>query len=76
MQFSPEIADDVLARQWHPKQEVKLLKDGRAEISFDAKGDLEVKRWVMAFGRYAKVKSPKWLKDQILEEARAMLREA
>ena len=73
VQFSTEVADAVLERQWHPKQEVKILKDGRVEISFDAKGDLEIKRWVMAFGRYAKVKSPKWLKDQITEEAKAML---
>jgi predicted DNA-binding transcriptional regulator YafY len=74
VQFSPEVADSVLERQWHPKQEVKTLKDGRVEISFDAKGDIEIKRWVMAYGRYAKVKSPKWLKEQIMEEAKAMLK--
>jgi predicted DNA-binding transcriptional regulator YafY len=73
VQFSKEVADEVLSRQWHPKQETKLLKDGRAEISFEAKGDLEIKRWVLAFGRHAKVKTPKWLRDQILDEARAML---
>ena len=73
VQFDTEIADPVLERQWHPKQEVKILKDGRVEISFDTKGDLEIKRWVMAFGCYAKVKSPKWLKEQIRDEARKML---
>ena len=73
VQFSKEIADEVLARQWHPKQKVKLLKDGRVEISFETKGDIEIKRWVMAFGRHAKVKSPKWLKQQIIEEAKVML---
>ena len=73
VQFDAEIADSVLERQWHPKQEVKILKDGRVEISFDTKGDLEIKRWVMAFGRHAKVKSPKWLKEQITNAAKAML---
>lgn len=73
VQFSKEVADEVIGRQWHPKQEIKPLKDGRAEISFDAKGDIEVKRWVMAFGRHVKVKSPKWLRDQVLDEARAVL---
>ena len=73
VQFHPEIAESVLERQWHPEQKVKNLKNGGAEISFEAKGDIEVKRWVMAFGRYAKVKSPKWLKDEIAEEVRAML---
>jgi proteasome accessory factor B len=73
VQFHPEIACEVLERQWHPEQTVKNLKDGGAEISFETKGDIEIKRWVLAFGRYAKVKSPKWLKDQIAEEVRAML---
>ena len=73
VQFHPEIAISVLERQWHPEQKVKNLKGGGVEISFEAKGDIEIKRWVMAYGRYAKVKSPKWLKEQITEEARAML---
>jgi predicted DNA-binding transcriptional regulator YafY len=73
VQFHPEIAVSVQERQWHPEQTVKNLKNGGVEISFEAKGDIEIKRWVMAYGRYAKVKSPKWLKDQITEEARAML---
>jgi predicted DNA-binding transcriptional regulator YafY len=73
VQFDPEIAVSVLERQWHPKQTVKTLKNGGVEISFEAKGDIEIKRWVMAYGRYAKVKTPKWLKDEISEEVRAML---
>ncbi len=73
VQFHPEIAVSVQERLWHPEQKVKNLKNGGVEISFEAKGDIEIKRWVLAFGRYAKVKSPKWLKDQIAEEVRAML---
>ncbi|MDD3276216.1 MAG: WYL domain-containing protein [Kiritimatiellales bacterium] len=73
VQLHSEIAESVLERQWHPEQKVRNLKDGGAEISFEAKGDIEVKRWVMTYGRYAKVKSPKWLKDEIAEEVRAML---
>jgi hypothetical protein len=42
------------------------------EISFVAKGDIEIKRRVMADGRYEKVKSPKWLKDEIAREVRVM----
>jgi len=76
VQFHPEIAVSVQERQWHPEQKVKNLKGGGVEISFEAKGDLEIKRWVMAYGRYAKVKSPKWLKDQIADEVRAMVSES
>jgi predicted DNA-binding transcriptional regulator YafY len=73
VQFDSEIALSVLERQWHPEQKGKNLKGGGVEISFEAKGNIEIKRWVMAYGRYAKVKSPKWLKDEIAEEVRAML---
>ena len=73
IQFSAEVAGSILERQWHPKQEVKQLKDGRVEISFDAKGDVEVKRWILAFGPHAKVKSPKWLKERIIEDANLLL---
>jgi predicted DNA-binding transcriptional regulator YafY len=73
VQFDADIAQDVAVRQWHPNQQVKQLKDGRVEIAFDAKGDIEIKRWILAFGRYARVKSPKWLREQITEEAKVML---
>lgn len=73
VQFDANIADEVLERQWHPEQTVKTLKNGAVEISFETKGDLEIQRWVLAFGRTARVKSPKWLKDQLAEEVRAML---
>lgn len=73
VQFDSEIAASVLERQWHPEQKIKNLKTGGVEISFEAKGDIEIKRWVMAYGRYAKVKSPKWLKDEISDEVRAMI---
>jgi predicted DNA-binding transcriptional regulator YafY len=73
VQFDAEIAASVQERQWHPKQKVKNLKNGGVEISFEAKGDIEIKRWVMAYGRYAKVKSPKWLKDEIADEVKAMV---
>ena len=63
----------IQERQWHPEKKAKNLKNGGVEISFESKGDIEIKRWVMAYSRYAKVKSPKWLKEQITEEARAML---
>ena len=72
LRFSKYAAEEILERPWHPKQKIKQLKDGEIEISFETKGDIEIKRWALAFGRHAKVKSPKWLKDQIEDEVRAM----
>jgi proteasome accessory factor B len=71
--FSKEVADEVSARQWHPRQKVKRLNDGRVEIRFAAKGDVEVQRWIQAYGRHAEVKSPEWLRKRIMDEAREVL---
>jgi predicted DNA-binding transcriptional regulator YafY len=71
--FSADVAHAVMERQWHPKQTVRPLKDGRVEIRFEAKGDVEVQRWIQAYGRHARVESPKWLKERIQAEAKAVL---
>ena len=70
--FEKEVADSVLEREWHPKQKTTVQKSGKVELEFTAKGDVEVKRWIMAWGRYCTVKSPKWVKQMIAEEAAAM----
>jgi len=71
--FNKEVAEEVTARQWHPKQKIRQLKDGRVEIRFAAKGDVEVQRWIQAYGRHARVKSPAWLQGRILHEAQEVL---
>jgi predicted DNA-binding transcriptional regulator YafY len=71
--FSAEVAEEVCARQWHPQQKVRRLRDGRLEIRFDAKGDVEVQRWIQAFGQHAEVKSPDWLRERVIQNARELL---
>ena len=71
--FDEEVADSVLEREWHPNQRTKLLKDGRVELEFTAKGDVEVKRWILAWGRTCTVKSPKWVREMIDAEVDAMV---
>jgi predicted DNA-binding transcriptional regulator YafY len=71
--FDAEIAEQVLEQQWHPNQKTRTLKDGRVELEFAAKGDVEVKRWILAWGRYCTVKSPKWVKQMIDDEVEAMV---
>ncbi len=70
--FDAEIAEQVLEQQWHPNQKTKVLEDGGVELEFSAKGDVEVKRWIMAWGRYCTVKSPKWVREMIDDEVDAM----
>ena len=38
-----------------------------------SRGDIELKRWILAWGRYCKVKSPRWVKQMINNEVHAML---
>jgi len=71
--FDKTVADSVLEREWHPNQKTKVQKSGNVELEFTAKGDVEVKRWIMAWGRYCTVKSPKWIKQMIDDEVDAMV---
>jgi len=73
--FDQAVADSITEREWHPKQKIRSLKNGKVELEFTAKGDVEVKRWIMAWGRSCTIKSPKWLKEMINEEVNAMVQE-
>ncbi len=72
--FSRDAAEAALERQWHPSQKVKRRAGGEVAISFKAAGMEEVAHWVLAWGRYVRVLSPKALKDSVAEEIRAMAR--
>lgn len=71
--FDKAVADSVLEREWHPNQKTTLQKNGTVELEFTAKGDVEVKRWIMAWGQYCTVKSPKWVTQMIDAEIDAMV---
>ena len=72
--FDQEVADSVLEREWHSNQKTTTQKSGKVELEFTAKGDIEVKRWIMAWGRYCTVKSPAWVKKMIDDEVDAMVK--
>lgn len=73
LQFSSEVTESVAEREWHMNQRIQTNDDGSIELEFDAKGDIEVKRWIMAWGRYCKVIEPQWIREMIDEEVDAML---
>jgi predicted DNA-binding transcriptional regulator YafY len=70
--FDKELAPWVLERQWHPSQKVKHRKDKSVEMSFEVAGLYEVSRWVLAWGRHAKVLAPESLAAQVRDEASGM----
>lgn len=70
-QYAARLAQE---RRWHPTQELDILdaKGNRVEIRFEVGSLPEVVRWVLSFGRQAKVLAPPELVRLVREEVRAM----
>ena len=75
IRFTGWAARVVAERNWHPTQQIKLLKRDGTEIEFRARlcGLKEITRWVLSHGRHARALAPKKLRDAVQAEARAML---
>jgi len=74
--FDREIADWVREREWHPGQTLKTRRNGDVELAFKAAGLYEVSRWILGWGRYARVLAPPALKKMVADEIRAMAKRA
>jgi len=68
VEFTGWAATNVREMQWHGSQ--KLVKDDgdRVVATFELGSTVEFKRWILGFGRHARVTSPKVLADEIREE--------
>ena len=71
--FTPEVAAYVAERVWSEDQTVTMRKDGGVLLEFTAQSRPEVVSWVLSFGRKARVVAPEDLRQEIREEAQAML---
>jgi len=72
VQFDPRQAPWVEERVWHPSQQVEHLPDGSLRLEFTVSGLGEVKRWLLGFGRHARVIAPPALREEIAREIAAM----
>ncbi len=75
IRFSPTVARYVQESNWHPSQKITTQENGSLLAEFDLDGTEEIKRWVMSFGRHAEVLEPERLREDIVSETEAMLRE-
>jgi predicted DNA-binding transcriptional regulator YafY len=68
VEFTGWAATNVREMQWHPSQ--KIIKDGKdaVVVTFDLGNTVEFKRWVLGFGRCARVLSPKELAADLRNE--------
>jgi predicted DNA-binding transcriptional regulator YafY len=66
--FSPNQARYIKQRQWSISQKIKEQADGSIMLSMDTSGVRDVKKWVLSFGKDAKVILPESLKKEILAD--------
>jgi predicted DNA-binding transcriptional regulator YafY len=62
-------------REFHPTQRVEEHPDGAMTLRFQSGAIDEIRRWVMSFGRHARVLAPPTLAAAIVDELRATLEE-
>jgi predicted DNA-binding transcriptional regulator YafY len=61
VRFSAEIAPWIEEVHWHAKQKLVKLPDGQVDLELPAGSLLEARRFVLSFGKHARVLEPKEL---------------
>jgi predicted DNA-binding transcriptional regulator YafY len=74
IEFDVEIAKHILARDWHPTQQLRTDVDGSVRLTVDVCPDRMLRRWILSFGPLARVVSPTTLAERIIEELDATRR--
>jgi len=68
IQFSSKTAPYIEERDWHPSQKITTNPDGTIHLLLAVNHTLELKRWILSWGRDARVIEPKKLRDEIRDE--------
>lgn len=66
--FYPPASKYVKEMEWLPTQQIKEGPDDTIIFSAQVNGLMEIKRWILGFGRFAKVLKPQSLRKEIVEE--------
>ena len=70
--FDPFAARLVAERKWHETQRVREKGDGSIILDLELGGLQEIERWILSWGKHARVLAPKELATRIREEATAI----
>ena len=73
IRFSGHAARFVSEKHWHDSQQLTPQKDGSLIVELDLSSTIEVKSWILGFGREAQVLEPAELQKEILEDLTAMM---
>ena len=69
MQFDPFSARLVAERKWHESQRIQEKADGSIILELELGGLEEIERWILSWGKHARVLAPKELAARIRDEA-------
>ena len=70
--FDGPTAPYIRERRWHPSQRIEEHSDGALTLRLVVRGLNEVKRWVLFYGRGAKVLGPPELVGMVRDEVQGM----
>lgn len=70
--FDAPTAPYIRERRWHPTQQIEEHSDGSLTLRFVVRGLNEVKRWVLFYGKGAKVLEPPQLVAMVRNEVEGM----
>ena len=70
--FDRHVARYVQESVWHSSQQLTPRDDGGILAKFELGNLEEVRAWVLSFGRHAAVLEPRELREQMLDELRAL----
>jgi predicted DNA-binding transcriptional regulator YafY len=73
IRFSPEVADYIKEKRWHPSQILRELPDGGVELEMKLSGLSEVERWILGWGGKAMVVKPVELEEAVKRAAKEIL---
>lgn len=69
-EFTGWAATNLREMQWHPSQQIAKDAGEKVVATFELGNTVEFKRWVLGFGRHARVLAPKDLVDDLRDEHR------
>jgi predicted DNA-binding transcriptional regulator YafY len=72
VQFDSFAARLVGERKWHESQRVREKADASIILELDLGGLEEIQRWILSWGKHARVLAPKELATRVREEATAI----
>jgi predicted DNA-binding transcriptional regulator YafY len=68
LRFTPRVAARVVASTWHESQEVRNLEDGGVELRVVIAEPIEIRPWILGWGKECEVVTPTELRESIAAE--------